>query len=448
MNKITNPRQLAVLTLTRTKQGAYSNLQVDTDLKQADLSSADRRLYTSIVYGVLQHQMTFEYQLAPFLKNPAQVDEWVVQLLYTAMYQMEYLDRIPKRAIFDETIKVAKKLGHDGIRRMVTGVLHAMDRKKLADPKQITDLVTQLAITNSVPQWIVELLIDQLGQEKATTILMSLNQPPKQSVRANLAIISRDELLAQLNAAGYDATASEVASEGIIIEHSETPITQSDFFIDGKLTVQDESAMLPAEAMTIEASDLVLDACAAPGGKTTQMATRLKATEKGQVVALDIHKNKMKPINQNAKRLHVNEQIVAQALDARNVGDVFEDDLFDEILVDAPCSGFGLMRRKPEIRYQKTPADIEKLSQIQLAILNAVAPKLKVGGQLTYSTCTIVNQENKNVIDQFVINHPEFEVQYTHTDLDLKADRNELDLRIYPDDYLSDGFYVCTLIKQ
>lgn len=448
MTKITNPRQLAVSTLTRTKQGAYSNLQVDADLKQAELSPADRRLYTSIVYGVLQHQLTFEYQLAPFLKNPDKLDEWVIQLLYTAMYQLEYLDRIPKRAIFDETIKVAKKMGHDGIRRMVTGVLHAMDRKKLANLEQISDPITRLAVSYSVPGWIVQLLIDQLGQEKTTSILVSLNQPPKQSVRANLAVTNQDELINLLNDSGYKATASEVASEGIVIEHSETPITQSSFFTDGMLTVQDESAMLPAEAMPIKGNDLILDACAAPGGKTTQIATRLNPDDHGQVVALDIHKNKIKQINQNAKRLHVDEQVVAQALDARNVVDVFKDELFDEILVDAPCSGLGLMRRKPEIRYQKTPADIAKLSQIQLAILEAVAPKLRKGGQLTYSTCTIVNQENVAVINQFVMSHPEFEVQYTQTDLNLKTDRTESDLRIYPDDYLSDGFYVCTLIKR
>ena len=448
MTKITNPRQLAVLTLTKTQKGAYSNLQVDADLKQADLSSVDRRLYTSLVYGVLQHQLTFEYQLVPFLKQPDKIDPWVLELLYSAMYQLEYLDRVPKRAVFDETIKLAKQMGHDGIRRMVTGILHAMDRKGIADPNQIKNPVTRLSIANSVPEWIVSMLIDQLGEEKTQSVLSSLNKAPKQSVRANLAVITRDDLATQLEQAGYTVHLSEVASEGLIIEQGNEPITQSHFFNDGLLTVQDESAMLPAEAMNIDANDMVLDACAAPGGKTTQMATRVTSDERGQIVALDIHQNKIRQIMGNAKRLHVDAQVVAQALDARKVGDVFEDELFDEILVDAPCSGFGLMRRKPEIRYQKTPADIANLSRIQGEILAAVAPKLKIGGQLTYSTCTIVNQENWDVINQFVINHPEFEVQYTQTDYNLKSERSEPDLRIYPDDYLSDGFYVCTLLKR
>lgn len=448
MNKIiTNPRELAVKTLVRTQNGAYSNLQVDSDLRHADLSSVDRRFYTSLVYGVLQHQLTFAYQIKPFLKRPDKTDDWVLVLLYTAMYQMQYMDRVPKRAIFDETIKVAKELGHDGIRRMVTGILHAMDRKGLPDPVEIKNPIERISVVSSVPEWLVDMLSQQLDVEKVASIFSTINQAPKQSIRVNTKVTDVATLKAELEDDGYDVHSSQVASEALIVESGSETLTNTLAFVDGKFTIQDESAMLPVESMTINPGDQILDACAAPGGKTTQIATRLSADQGGQITALDIHENKLKQIQANAKRLQVADVIKTEALDARKVDERFDDESFDQILVDAPCSGLGLIRRKPEIRYQKQPSDIDKLSQVQFEILNAMANKVKIGGQITYSTCTIVNQENIEVVQKFLQNHPNFQLQMTKTDLNLKPNRNEPDLRIYPDDYLSDGFYVSSLIR-
>ncbi len=157
--------------------------------------------------------------------------------------------------------------------------------------------------------------------------------------------------------------------------------------------------MLPVESMTINEADTILDACSAPGGKTTQIASRL---DDGKVFALDIHKNKLKTVMRNATRLGVYKNVETFELDARKVDSKFEDGMFDAVLVDAPCSGLGLLRRKPEIRYDKTVADIDRLSNIQLQILNAVSTKVKTGGTITYSTCTIVKQENQDVIEKFI----------------------------------------------
>lgn len=437
-----NPRELAVRTLLRTSGGSYSNLQINAVIESTSMSDVDKALFTNIVYGVIQHRMTLEYQLVPFLKDPEKTEDWVKELLYTAMYQLEYLDRVPKRAIFDESIKIAKSMGHDGTRRFVTGILHQMDRKGVREPDQIKDPVKKISIKYSVPEWLVSLIEGQLGKQKADQVFKSLNQTPKQSVRFNKAKTTKSKLTDQLTQAGFQTEDSLVAGEGIIVDKGQ--VVHSAFFENGLLTIQDESAMLPVESMSIQPDDLILDACSAPGGKTTQIAANLK---NGRVIALDIHQNKLKNVIRNAKRLGVDGVVETQALDARKVDEKFSDEMFDHILVDAPCSGFGLMRRKPEIRYDKTLADINHLSQIQLQILEAVAPKVKTGGTITYSTCTIVQQENQEVIKQFLDAHPDFQIEPTKTDLNLTTDENGM-INIYPDDFGSDGFFVCSLVRK
>ncbi|AQW22013.1 16S rRNA (cytosine(967)-C(5))-methyltransferase [Lentilactobacillus curieae] len=439
-----NPRELAMQTLVLTAKGAYSNLQINSVLEKTTMGVEDRALYTNIVYGVLQHMLTFEYQLAPFLKNADETEDWVKELLYTAIYQLEYLDRVPKRAIFDETIKIAKKNGHDGIRRMVTGILHSIDRKGLADPKKIKNRSERLSIETSVPVWIVKILTEQLEGPKAESILRSINHPAKQSVRINQASgMSKEEIVSKLESEGFEVFDSEVAANGLVLQKKLA--INSELFADGTITIQDESAMLPVESMSIAGDDQVLDACSAPGGKTTQIAEELTT---GMVTALDIHDKKLRVVRRNAERMNLADKVTTVPLDARKVDEKFADEQFAEILVDAPCSGLGLIRRKPEIRYSKTLADSEKLSGIQKQILDAVAPKVKVGGTITYSTCTILNQENQDVVSEFLDAHPNFSLETVSTQLDLSANIKDKLLKIYPDDYNSDGFFVSTLRRD
>mgnify|MGYP002478157494 FL=1 len=434
---------LAVQTLIKTSNGSYSNLQVSAVIESSSMNDADKRLFTTIVYGVIQHKLTLEYQLSKFLKDPKDTQNWVKELLYTAMFQMEYLDRVPNRAIFDESIKIAKKLGNDGTRRFVTGVLHQIDRQGFPDPRKIDDSLLRTSIEYSIPEWLINLLAEQLGIEKTISILKSLNTVPKQSVRVNNAKISKEELVSQLHSAGFDVSSSQVSKSGLIIEGGN--VLHSKFFEEGLLTPQDESAMLPVEEMNVQESDTVLDACSAPGGKTTQIAASL---DSGKVVALDIHEKKLKIVQKNAARLGVSDKVETIALDARKVGDKFADNYFDKILVDAPCSGLGLMRRKPEIRYEKKLSDIQKLENIQEQILDSVAKKVKTGGTITYSTCTIVNQENQQVIEKFLKHNSNFEIAPVSKSFRLKSSVNSGMIKIYPDDFDSDGFFVCSLVRK
>ena len=436
-------RYLALESLEKVlTSGAYSNLQLNQVIEKNNLADNDRRLLTNLVYGVIQHRLTLEYWLEPFTKGK-KIDDWVKALLMMAIYQYHYLDKVPDWAVTDESIKLAKQRGHEGIRKFVTAILHRILREGLTDFNQIASETTRASIEYSVPEWLITELINQYGTEKMIEIVQSLNQPANQSLRINTRLTDKEEVSRQLYEADLDFRDSQVAENALVLEHG--VIANTEAFKNGEITIQDESSMLAVENMHLQPSFRVLDACAAPGGKTVQIAAELDADAGGQVTALDIHQHKIKLIESNAKRLAVNDVVKAIDLDARKVDEKFTDESFDAILIDAPCSGFGLIRRKPEIRYEKRLSDSYNLQKIQLEILAVVAPKIKKNGIITYSTCTILRQENDDVVNQFLANHPEFTLERTQTNLNLKDDRQSDTLTILPSDYGSDGFFVSSL---
>lgn len=441
------PRYLAVEILTNvTKQKSYSNLALDQVIKKAQLNSQDASFLTQLVYGVIQHEYTLDFYLAPFIQKPAKMAVWVRQVLRTAVYQLVYLDRVPEHAIFYEATEIAKQMGHTGTAKLVTAILRNLQRTGLADLNQIDDPVKRLSIMYSVPEWLVQKLQANLTPAKLTHLLATINQPANASIRVNTRVNSVADLQARLATQFADVKPSQIATVGLVAKGGH--LASGADFEQGAYTLQDESSMLVAPSLQIKPTDQVLDACAAPGGKSTHMATYLSAEQGGQLVALDIHPHKVNLIEQNARRLHVDDVIKAQALDARQVGTKFAPATFDKILVDAPCSGLGLIRRKPEIKYSRQPADLLNLQKIQIAILEAVAPTLKVGGQLTYSTCTIVPEENQAVVTAFVQRHPEFEIIPVPLELPLTQNQAMPFVQIYPDDYQTDGFFIACLRRK
>ncbi|KRM68062.1 16S rRNA methyltransferase B [Apilactobacillus ozensis DSM 23829 = JCM 17196] len=440
-----NPRLLAVKTLSKISNGAYSNLQLNQVINNSNMSNLDIRLMTNIVYGVVQHRLTLEFYLDAFVSNQNKLDAWVRELLYSAIYQMEYLDKIPNRAILNESINIAKQLGHAGIRKMVTGVLHAVINKGLPSFDKIKDNVKKLSIKYSVAEWIINELTQQLGLDKTISILESINSPSKQSVRFNSTLTDKNTIKNELESEGYEVEDSIVSNNGLLV--SKKSAAKSELFKNGKITIQDESAMLPVDSMQFKPSDCVLDACSAPGGKTIQIAEQLDNKLGGKIYAFDLHEKRLVKVKENAKRMHVDAVVQTKALDARKIDKEFDDEYFDKILIDAPCSGIGLIRRKPEIRYEKQLSDVKHLASIQLDILNAVACKLKHKGVLIYSTCTILNQENVDVVNAFLEKHPEFELLQTDKHLIINNKNQEKWLRVFPDDFNSDGFFVCKLRK-
>ena len=440
-----SPRFAALSLLVQvTENQAYSNLLVSDAIKNHKLEGKDAGLMTEIVYGTISRQLTLEYYLAPFITSTKKIDNWVHQLLLLSLYQLEYLDKVPDHAILNEAVEIAKAQGNPGIGKFVNGVLRAIQRKGVASVSEIKDDMERLSVETSIPLWLTEKLVADMGYDDARELGFSLLEPSKASARINR--MNRDDVIAALEYEGFDIRASEVAEDGVVADKGF--LAGSDLFQQGFLTIQDESSMLVAPSMTLDPFHQVLDACAAPGGKTTHIATYLTPAEGGKITALDIHQHKIRLIKENAERLEVEEVIESMVLDARKSDETFEDEQFDRILVDAPCSGLGLLRRKPDIKYTKSQEDFARLQRIQLAILESVSKKVKVCGIITYSTCTITSEENREVVTEFLDTHDNFELVDIEAVEHLTKSYEGKMLQIYPHHYQTDGFFISCLRRK
>ncbi|ASB89664.1 16S rRNA (cytosine(967)-C(5))-methyltransferase RsmB [Bacillus sonorensis] len=445
--KKSNVRETALDTLIKLDQNqAYSNLLLQSVMKTNDLNDKDRGLLTELVYGTLQNKLALDYMLKPFIKKPEKVKPWVIHLLRMSLYQMEYLEKIPDRAALFEAVEIAKKRGHKGISSFVNGVLRSIQREGVPSFAEIDDPVKRLAVETSHPEWLVKEWTDAYGFEAAEQICRIHMIPPKQTIRVNKLKHDRETMLHRLREAGIKAEEGDLSPDGLKLLKG--TIATSPFFKEGDVTIQDESSMLVARALGPKPGETVLDACAAPGGKSTHIGELLENT--GKVVSLDLHRHKVKLIQEAAGRLGLT-NIDTRAMDARKAAEAFQPEQFDRILVDAPCSGFGVIRRKPDLKYSKTPEDSARLAGIQLAILKEIAPLLKKGGTLVYSTCTMDRTENEQVMRAFLEEHDEFEADTTIRErLPEKAAPYVQggSIQILPHYFGTDGFFICSMRKR
>lgn len=427
------------------KNQSYSNLLLNNLINKHQLSSADSGLLTEITYGTIQRKLTLDYFLKPYIKHPNKTQSWIINLLRLSVYQMVYLDKVPDHAILFEAVEIAKKRGHKGTTAMINGVLRNIQRNGVASFDEIEDDQERLAIETSHPLWLVRRWTEQFGVD-ITRDMCEINlTAPTQTARVNVKKVSRKELISILIEEGYDVEGSDIVPEAIICYHGN--LAHSESYKLGLLSIQDESSMLVAHALGASENDAVLDCCAAPGGKTTHIAEGLTT---GQVYALDLHEHKVKLIKDQAERLGLR-NIKTQVADSRNVGDLFNKEGFDRVLIDAPCSGLGVMRRKPDIKYTKTKDDILKLSAIQKNLLAAAAPLVKSNGRLVYSTCTIDVEENDQVVDAFLASHPEFEKDMSLQErmpAQVAAYVEENKLQLFPQYFGSDGFFMASFRKK
>lgn len=426
------------------KNQAYSNLLLNNTIKKNELPAKDIGLLTELVYGTIQRKLTLDYLLKPFIKG--KVESWVRNLLRLTVYQLYYLDRIPAHAAIYEAVEIAKKQGHLGIAKMVNGILRSMQRGNLPTFEQIENPIERISIETSTPLWLVERWVEQFGLEDTRKICEVNLTAPNQTARVNLTRTTREQVIKSLQEEGFSVEKSEFLPEAI---HSlKGNLALSHCFKEGLITIQDESSMLVANVLQPKTNDKILDSCAAPGGKTTHIAEKLGNT--GQVIALDLHEHKVKLISQTASRLQLT-NVTAKVMDARNVLEHFLPDTFDRILVDAPCSGLGVLRRKPDMKYTKKEEDIFSLQKIQKELLEKIAPLLKKGGTLVYSTCTMDKEENREIIQQFLKEHgnyesnPEFIACLPES---LVPYASEFDIQVMPHYFNSDGFYIAALRKK
>lgn len=456
--RVRTPRELALDTLVKVAEtGAYSNLQLNRVLQDAQLQRADAALVTELVYGTIQRQLTLDHWLGKFAaKGLRKLEPWVHQLLRMSAYQLLYLDRIPAHAAVNEAVTIAKRRGHQGISGMVNGILRSIDRNRAeltADAIQDKNPARQIAVRHSYPEWLVERWIEAYGIDIAEAICASGNEPPHASMRVNPLRASRAEVLSLLTEQGSGAEASKLAPSGVVVSRGGN-LADTDGFREGMWTMQDESSMLVAEVVAPKAGMQVLDCCAAPGGKTTHMAELMGG--KGKVYANDLHPHKRQLIVDQAVRLGL-QNIEAITEDAGKLGERFAPASMDAVLLDAPCSGFGVIRRKPEIKWTKTAGDVAEIAAIQRRLLHAVAGLVKPGGTLVYSTCTMETSENEEQVEAFLKDHPEFEpdAQWPEEVLRPLRARGVIDeatfsgqAQILPHHFGSDGFFIARLRRR
>ncbi|OXM85857.1 16S rRNA (cytosine(967)-C(5))-methyltransferase RsmB [Paenibacillus rigui] len=430
-------REAALEVLVRTEQDrSYSNLLLHQTLQKYGLDKQDAGLTTEIVYGTIQRMNTLDYFLERFVaKGVAKLQPWVRSLLRLSLYQMMYLDRIPEHAVVNEAVNLAKKKGHQGISGMVNGVLRNVIRQKdtLKLPEHLPP-VERIALAHSHPDWLVRRWMKQLGEERTERICEANNVPPRVSLRVNTLKLSREELITRLVDAGLQAEPSDLAPAGVIVRGGGN-MALTPWYAEGLFSIQDESSMLVAEAVDPQPGDKVLDCCAAPGGKSMHMAEKMG--DRGEVWACDIHEHKEKLIAEQAERLGLS-SVRTLVSDARKLPERLPEGTFDRILLDAPCSGLGVIRRKPDMKWSKTEQELDDICVIQRELLNQVHKLLRPGGVLVYSTCTIERGENSGMIETFLQEHPEFEMDPSQPE----------PLQIYPYEHQSDGFFIAKLRKR
>ncbi|WP_404452545.1 16S rRNA (cytosine(967)-C(5))-methyltransferase RsmB [Virgibacillus necropolis] len=426
----------------------FSHLIIDHEIKSHKITERDAGLLTEIVYGTLQRKLTLDYYLDPYINSNKKIKPWVTMLLRMSVYQMVFLDKIPDHAIIHEAVEIAKRRGHKGISALVNGVMRNIQRNGFPDTSTIESPSKRISIETSHPEWLVMRWIDMYGIDTTRQMCIANLERKGTSIRIQPMKITREEAINSLEELDFDVQESKFSMQGIVVD--EGNILKTSLFNEGYVTVQDQSSMLVAEMLNLKSDLSVLDACSAPGGKVTHIAEKMN--DQGKIHAYDLHAKKARLIHDKAEKLNLT-TIDAKQADARNLQDVHDAESFDRILVDAPCSGFGVIRGKPEIKYNKQESDIHNLAQIQFDILSGVAPLLKKNGYLMYTTCTVDKEENNQVVNKFLESHPEYTVDQTFFDelpsflTNSEGISNE-GLQLFPHTYQTDGFFLTRFIKK
>ena len=436
-----NSRKLARQIVQRVlEEGAYSNLVLSKELNREDIDNKDKGLITEIVYGTLRRKRTLDVLIGNFVKDINTLDITVLNILRVAIYQMYFLDKVPEYAACNEAVEEAKEISLEAS-KLVNGIL----RNYIRDEKEIVvpgNRIDEIAYKFSFQPWMIRLFIKQYGEERTMRIMAGLNETPKVTVRVNEFKSNFDEVYEKLEEMGYSIEEGYACPEAIAINGGKG-IENNELFKEGLITVQDESAMLVAPLLDLNEGEKVLDLCAAPGGKTTHIAELLANT--GEVLAFDLHENKLSLIEENAKRLGLN-NIICKAMDARKLNSEYIC-YADKVLIDVPCSGLGIIRKKPEIKWNKTRQDLRDLVEVQKDIMENAWQYLKPGGILLYSTCTLNKEENEDNLKWFLAKHNDAEIQNIYLGNNNNFVYNsDKSLTILPNDSM-DGFFIAKIKK-
>ena len=428
-------KYVAMKLISFVDKGSYSNIVLNDAFKEFYLTAKEKAFITEIFYGVLRNKNFLDYMIE---KNTKVIKkEWIRNLLRISIYQLTFMSSDAKGVVWEAT-EIAKKHGI-AISKFINGTLRNYLRNKDLEIKKLHD-EKNYEILYSIPQYFCDILEKQYGSENLNQAIISLKKIPYLSVRVNKLKYSEEEFEEFLKEKDIQiikkVDSVYYVNSGLIINSKE--------FKEGKIIAQDASSYLVAKNLGVKSDDLVLDICAAPGGKTAVLAEEME--NKGEIIAIDIHQHKKKLIEENMKKLGI-DIVKATVLDARNVNK--QGRKFDKILVDVPCSGYGVIRKKPEILYTKNRENVEELASLQLEILNSAADILKDGGELIYSTCTIISQENTENVEKFLNERKEFKVKALNIPENVSGEYDKLGgFSINYKEEIMDNFYIIKLIKE
>ena len=398
-------RMLALMALQDVfREDAYASLALNRRLRESAASPDDKKLATFIFYAAVENRLLITYILNQFIERTP--DPVVEDVLHIAIAQLMFMDRIPEHAAVDEAVKMTRRLGRDEQAGFVNGVLRSLLRKKEAGEIRMPDAIEQpvrrMSIKYSVPEPLVKRLADCYGEEFAEAMLAYKPDERLESVRPNWMKMNAEEFKAFAEKKGWDVRKGNVP--GVLLVHGAGDLAGDPDYRQGKYSIQGAASMLAAEAVGAKPGMQILDACAAPGGKSCLMAERMMGS--GRVQAWDVHAHRVELIKAAAGRLNL-DNVRPAVRDAT----VFKSDMefmMDAVLVDAPCSGLGVMINKPDVKYRYKDEQIEELVQLQRKILHACARYVKVGGTLVYSTCTVLPEENAMQVEHFLKTHGDF----------------------------------------
>ena len=426
---MTGAREVILKGLYRvTEEGAYSNRVLKEMLQNPSLAAKDRAFVTEVFMGVIRNEKKLDYIIARYSKMKIKkLSAWVHLILWMGIYQIVCMDHVPDSAACNESVKLARRYAHGAAQGYVNGLLRNVSRTK-AEIAYPTDPMTRLSVVYSCPEWITEKLIAQFGISETEEILKASHQKQPLTLRVNTLKCDQQALIAKLGEEGVTAVAEEdarcVRVEGAI------SVTDSAAYRDGLFTPQNKNSMMAVTLLAPKTGDTVLDLCAAPGGKTTMAAEMME--NRGKILAFDIHPHKAALIEKAAKRLGIS-IIEAKTHDAAVFLPQLEN-AADCVLADVPCSGIGVIHKKPEIKWMRNEEDIIKLCAIQRAILETAARYVRIGGTLVYSTCTILREENCDQIAAFLEQHSEYRLERERLLLTHKTG--------------GIGFYIAKLIRE
>jgi 16S rRNA (cytosine967-C5)-methyltransferase len=442
-------RQLASEILLKVDiRNAYADLLLDRTLANAPLAERDRALLTELVYGTLRWRGKIDDRLNRQLRRPlGDTDPAVRNLLRLTAYQLLFLNKIPDYAAVNEAVRLAKAHAGSKVAGFINGVLRNLlrDRDRTPGDRQTHDSIAALAVNYSHPEWLVKRWIDDFGRDPTIALMRANNEKPPLVVRVNLRKISREGLLDLFQQNAIPAHATEWSPQGVWL-NTRGAISRLPGFEDGLFQVQGEASQLVGYLLEPQPKEHILDVCAAPGGKTTHIAELMG--DAGQVLATDKSARGIRRIEENSARLGL-QSIRSECVDMTREFTAPIHQRFDRILVDAPCSGLGTLRRHPEIKWRRQESDLARLSRLQSRILNHVADSVKSGGVLVYSTCTLTRVENADIVEEFLKRHNEFELQDSAGYLPAQAEpltQGHYFLAL-PNRHNTDGFFAARMRK-